>query len=242
MRVLVTRPEEDARHLVKRLEAAGHKSIAAPLLDIIFEDIKSINLEQVQAVLLTSANGARALARLTDARAIPVLAVGDATARAARALGFEDVRTAGGDVEALAALAADALDPAAGALLHVAGKQVAGDLKAELEAIGFEVQRTVAYRADAVNVLPAAARAALAAEKVDCALFYSPRTARIFAGLAATAGLENSLGTVTAGCLSPAVRDALQSLPWQRIVVAKTPDEDALLAATGLNSPAITID
>ncbi len=242
MRVLVTRPEADASRLSARLEAAGHSVIAAPLLDIIFEDADASSFTGFQAILLTSANGARALARLSPKRDTPILSVGDATARTARDLGFSDVRTAGGDVAALSDLAARTLDPGAGPLLHVAGTVVAGDLKGALEAQGFTVDRIAAYRAEAIGALPAGAVEALRAHALDCALFYSPRTAQIFADLIAAAGLAEALRTVTAACLSPAVRDALQSLPWRRIVVAEMPVEGALLAASGLESPRTTTD
>ena len=62
-----------------------------------------------------AANGARALARATQRRDLPVLAVGDATARAAREAGFESVTSAGGDVGDLAPLAAARCAPSAAA-------------------------------------------------------------------------------------------------------------------------------
>lgn len=236
MRVLVTRPAPDGDALSLRLRTAGHQVIAAPLLTIQFEDVGAPDLAAFQAILLTSANGARALARLTDDRALPVLTVGDATARAAREAGFGDVRVADGDVETLAALAQSELDPMAKPLLHVAGSVVAGDLKGALDSAGFTVTRLVAYRAEAATGLTDEALDAFREGAIDLALFYSPRTARIFSDLAQSADIESALQTVTAGCLSGAVRDALQSLPWKRIVVAGEPMEAALLAAAGLNT------
>src|SRR5229473_1898951 len=113
MQALITRPIEDAGELAAALSLRG-----------------------VQAVLFTSANGARAFARATARRDLAVIAVGDATARTARALGFADIASAGGDVGDLAALVAARLDPRRGALLHAAGSVVAGDLAARLRAAG----------------------------------------------------------------------------------------------------------
>jgi len=125
----------------------------------------------------------------------------------------------------------------------VAGAVVAGDLAASLQAKGFAVTRLVAYEAEAARALSTPAQHALTAGMLDAALFYSPRTARIFATLVRAGGLAPSLAAVTAGCLSEAVSDALHSLPWQRIVVANAPTEDALLAATGVEtSPDATED
>src|SRR5690606_24915182 len=113
VRLLLTRPEEDARPLGERLRAAGHEVLIEPLLKIRYRDAPTLELDGVQALLLTSANGVRALARHSHRRDLPVLAVGDATACAARAAGFSDVRSADGDVHDLEALVVAQLSPQA---------------------------------------------------------------------------------------------------------------------------------
>src|SRR5262249_27244867 len=94
MRLLVTRPQEDARRTASSLAARGHEARIAPLLKI--ETVAGADLGPPpwQAVLMTSANAAQAIARhpeLGQLRALPVLAVGRRTAEAARAVGFADV-------------------------------------------------------------------------------------------------------------------------------------------------------
>ena len=232
MRVLITRPEGDAGALAERLTAQGHEVILAPLLVVSQLDGPALDLNAVAAVLLTSANGARALANRTTARDIPVFTVGDATARAARTLGFSDVASAQGDVVDLIAVVCRTLAPCR--LIHVAASVSAGDLAGELGKAGFTVERVIAYEARPAMVLPEAAARALQAGEVDAALFYSPRTARIFVDLARQAGLERALIQVTAAALSEAVAATLQSLVWRRIVIAKEPTEAALLSAIGL--------
>ncbi len=117
-----------------------------------------------------------------------LFAVGEATAARARAEGFADVHSAGGAVGDLVALVSERLRPEAGRLLHVAGSLVAGDLAGELRARGFTVERAVLYEARPVGALTAATVRSLAAGIVDFALFFSPRTAAIFARLADQAG------------------------------------------------------
>ena len=65
MRLLLTRPEEDAAPLADELSALGHSVVLAPMMRVRFVDGMVPDLDGVQAVLLTSANGARALARAT---------------------------------------------------------------------------------------------------------------------------------------------------------------------------------
>ena len=230
MRILVTRPSEDATRLAVRLAAMGVEAIAAPLLDIRNIDGAALDLRGVQAILFTSANGVRAFIARSEERTIPALCVGDATAREAKDEGFVTVKSATGDVAALADLVKAACDPKGGALLHPAGSKVAGDLAGRLQAQGFSYRREVMYEAVKTDALPVEAHQALTAGKVDGVLFYSPRTGAAFAKLVRGAGLEGALGNVTAYCLSDAVKDKIKDLEWAAIKVAKTPDQKTLLA------------
>ncbi|MEM7123570.1 MAG: uroporphyrinogen-III synthase [Pseudomonadota bacterium] len=229
MRLLVTRPEADARAFAERLAERGVESVIAPVMTVVFDDHLDVGLDGVQAVLLTSANGARALARCTERRDLSVVAVGPATAEEARELGFGSVATAGGDVEKLADLAIERLRPAAGPLLHVAGSVTAGDLAGRLKTAGFAVERAVAYRAQVFASLPAAAHEALTHDAVQGAVFFSPRTVAVFVKLARAAGVEDRLQGLQAFCLSQAVAEASQSAAWREVLVAAQPDGGALI-------------
>ena len=147
MHVLITRPREDAATLAETLRVAGVESTTEPLLEITYLDGPLPDLAPVQGLLITSANGIRAFARASDNRDLLIWAVGDASARMATELGFADVRSASGDVDALAKLVSEQADPAAGALLHVAGTRLAGDLAGRMEDAGFSYRRCVLYEA-----------------------------------------------------------------------------------------------
>jgi len=233
MRILVTRPRDDAAPLVAALAARGHETLVAPMLEIHAPapGAAAPDLAGVQALLFTSANGVRAFAALTPARDLPVFAVGEASGQAARAAGFARVESAGGDVDDLARLVRERAEPAAGALYHIAANRLAGDLKGALEAAGFAVRRDILYESVAARALPAELRAALTAGQLDAATFFSPRTAATFADLVARAGLAESCTRLTAICLSAAVAAALQPLRWRAVGIAAQPTQDSLLAA-----------
>jgi uroporphyrinogen-III synthase len=233
VRVLVTRPEADARPLAERLQTLGAEAVIAPLLTVVPRGDADIDLDGIQAVLATSANGVRALAAVSPRRDLPIYAVGDASAACARDEGFATVISAAGDVQSLASVVADALDPAAGTLLHVAGTAVAGDLAGALGKAGFAVRRTVLYEAETAAALPAVAEEGLREGSLDAVLLFSPRTARTFVRLVASAGLAARCQTVDALCLSPAVAEAVATLEWRRLRVAATPDQDSLLQLLG---------
>lgn len=230
-RALVTRPRADAGPLVATLATRGIDAVVEPLIEIRYRVDAAVDMAGVQAVLCTSANGARALARASRARHVPMLAVGDATAARARAEGFTLVESAGGTVADLALLASARLRPEGGRLIHVAGSEVAGDLAGALHADGFDVHRLVLYEARPVAALSGPAVDALREGMIDFALFYSPRTAAIFARLAGDPGIAPKLGAVTALTISPAADAALAALPWYDRRIAAAPNQAALLAA-----------
>ncbi|MFQ5774296.1 MAG: uroporphyrinogen-III synthase [Kiloniellaceae bacterium] len=232
MRVLVTRPEKDAQALAAALAARGHEVVVEPMLTVApAEGVETqLDLAGVQALLFTSANGARAFARLCEQRALPVFAVGEASAAAARAAGFAEVENAGGDVNDLARLVVERLSPEDGALFHGAGSKLAGDLQGTLEAAGFTVRRVTLYEARPAAALSDGLRAALAEGRLDAATFYSPRTAETFVRLVEKADLGAACARLAAVCLSEAVADKARALSWREVRVAGRPDREALLA------------
>ncbi|MCX7358470.1 MAG: uroporphyrinogen-III synthase [Alphaproteobacteria bacterium] len=221
LRVAITRAQPEADRTAARLRSRGAEAIVAPLLTIVPCGYDT-NTSDAQAIIFTSTNGVRAFPNARGARDQLVLTVGDATAEAAREAGFNDVRSADGDVNALAALAKRELDPAKGKLIHIAGDHVAGDLGGELRAAGFSVERRLAYASVAAFELPPALT-----QPLDIVLFHSVRATETFIALGAPNATK-----LTAGCLSAAVAEAAGKTSWKRIVTAPYPREDDLLTAT----------
>ena len=212
MHLLVTRPEPDASLLAQTLRGMGHEAMVAPLMDIVMRDF-ALQLEGVQGVLFTSANGVRAFAETCGAPPLDLTAftVGPASAQAARDAGWERVESADGDVAALADLVVRRCTPEGGSLVHISGKAAAGDLAGALGQLGFTVSRVVAYEARVADALPDAVKTALEQGGLDGVLLFSPRSARVFADLAEKAGLSGKAAGLKAYCLSQAVADVLKA-------------------------------
>lgn len=231
MQALVTRPRDESEVLAAALALRQIVALIEPLIDVAFRDAAALDLAGVQAVLCTSANGVRALARASSERDLPLFAVGAATAERARVEGFTAVASAGGDVGDLVCLVAARLDPQQGRLLHVAGATVAGDLAGALRARGFGIDRSILYEARPVAALSAAAVHAVRLGTIDFGLFFSPRTAEIFVRLAHQAGIAESCRAMAALSISRAADAAVSELPWGDRRIAETPSRSALLAA-----------
>jgi uroporphyrinogen-III synthase len=224
LRVLITRPVDQARALARMLEALGHEVLIEPLLTI--EPLDAVpDLDRVQAIAVTSANAAPALG---PARHLPVFAVGDASAAAARRAGCARVEAAGGDGPSLARLIVTACRPADGAILHLCGTEVRPGLAEPLAQAGFRFVRHPVYRARVAEAISARSRAALR-QGVDGVMLFSPRTAGTFAVLAMQHGLDRHLGDTEAWCLSAAIADACRGLSWRRVRIAARPDQAALV-------------
>ncbi|MBC2772639.1 uroporphyrinogen-III synthase [Rhizobium sp. AQ_MP] len=129
MRVLVTRPEPASARTAAELERRGHEPILLPLMQAVQQPkvLTSPPLPGATALAVTSAEAMRVLQTLPDdARhpflALPLFAVGRATARAAREAGFQDVSIADGDGRSLARLLIAKTDQNPGApILYLTG-------------------------------------------------------------------------------------------------------------------------
>lgn len=233
MRLLLTRPEPQAEATARRLGAAGHDVVRAPMLVLVAEPFAPIDLDGVVALAATSRSALDVVAGRPDLdrlRALPLFAVGEATAAAARNLGFARVTSAGGDVAALAATIAAALPAGAGSVLHLAGRDRAGDLAGALAARGLGLAVAPLYRAEAAVELPPEAAAAVAEGRLDAGLVYSARTAAALVAAAGRAGLADALAALPLLALSPAVAAPLAAAGARRVLVAEAPREEALLA------------
>ena len=228
MRLLVTRPEPDAGREAEALAARGHEAVLAPLLKIEFARDVPLDFAGVQALIVTSRNALRARRELPDARKLPLFAVGEATARAARNIGFANVTTGPGTAEELAELIAATLEPKHGPLVYLAGETLAFDLKSRLEAKGFTLCQPVLYRARPAEQLPAQALSLLKSGKVDGAILLSPLTARTFALLIDKHGVVTQGRRLVCYCLSQAVAEVLSVLGFEVRVAARPREEEVL--------------
>ncbi len=229
MRLLITRPRPESETLARCLSERGIDSFIEPMLEFSPLPHPTLALDGVQAVLVTSRGGVRALADATPRREFPLYAVGDATAEVARQVGFEQVTSAAGSAADLAQVVRANLDADAGDLLHARGAHTAGDLSGDLSASGFTVREAVLYEAHSVEKLSTACVDAFNAGAFDGVLFFSPRSAKTFVNVARMAGLGVTAGRLVAYCFSEAVAQAAEGLRWRRIVIAPRPDLGSMM-------------
>jgi uroporphyrinogen-III synthase len=235
MAVLVTRPHPDDEATAAGLRARGFKVLLAPMLrfePVAFHDDMDT---RYGAVIVTSANALRGIEpHLTGSRLLklPLFAVGERTATAARRAGFENVISADGDATSLrdsvlASVKAKELKKGS-TLLYLAGADLARDLAGELGERGFSVVTHTTYRMIPVSSLPREVCDAFAANQVAAVLHYSRRSARAFLEAARAAGVEISALAIPQCCISATVASVVRDAGASQVMAAASPDENAL--------------
>lgn len=209
---LVVRPEPGASRTRDRLAAIGVDALVQPLFDVVPVAWRPPDPDRFDALLLTSANALRhAGPGLAAFAHLPALAVGEATAAAARAAGLTVALTGERDAAALLAAAKEAgfTRP-----LHLAGR----------DRVEAEVAAVTVYASEERRI---AGNAEIEWEG-RIALLHSARAARRFAWLVDRDGVSRARIAVAA--LSPAVAEAVGE-GWAALTVAERPTDTALVAA-----------
>ena len=204
MKLLIVRPQPGADESAAKAQALGLEPIVAPLFEMRPLAWTPPDPAGFGAILLTSANAPRLGGEgLKPFLGLPCYAVGEATAAAARAAGFADVRTGPSDGAALAAMAES---DGARSLLHLGGRDhVALD----------RVTHVALYASEPAGALPPDLEEAVV-------LLHSPRAAARFAALA------GNRGKFTIAAISAQTAEAAGG-GWRKAAIASAPRDEALL-------------
>jgi uroporphyrinogen-III synthase len=221
-RIWITRARPGADETARRLRDLGHDPLVHPLLTVCELSVPAPDLAGVGALAFTSANGVRAFTRLSAARDLPVFAVGEATARAARAAGFAHAEAMGGDVSGLAREIAARRADISGTVLHPGPVEAAGDLVGELLALGVPATGAALYETVAA---PVDARLIAALPELDAVLIHSPKAARILAAVLS----EHPTPSLRLLAISPAALAPLEKVAAAQRAVAALPLEAELI-------------
>lgn len=214
--IAVLRPQPGNAATAGRIEAAGAIAIRLPLFAVRPLAWDAPDPARFDALLLTSANAVRhggdAVATL---RTLPVVAVGAATARAAREAGLNVAAT--GDADA-AALIAAAAESGHARLLHLCGRDHG-------VARGGAVRAVIPVYTSEALAIPAELLVRLSG---SVALLHSERAARRIAALLDAAGVART--GVAVAAISPKVATAAGA-GWHRVAIAERPSDTALIDA-----------
>jgi hydroxymethylbilane synthase len=239
-RVLVTRAADQAGELLSALRDAGLDPVPVPAIAVEFErprgdlDAAAGLLHTYRWVVITSANGARAILKvaeriLTELGAPSWAAIGPATSGLLEHEGievaFQPTRHSG------VAMAAELPVVAGDRVLVVRGDLADEELADTLRARGAEVDDVVAYRTrEAPESSRGLLRTAIADGPIAAVVFTSGSTVR---GLVAL-GRDESIDVLAfpSVCIGPETADEARAAGFRILAVSPTPAAAALAAAT----------
>jgi uroporphyrinogen-III synthase len=214
LRVWITRTEPQASETAGRIAALGHEPCVAPLLMVRSLPV-DIDLEGVALLAFTSRNAVAVFARQCPRRNLPAFVTGAATAADAVAAGFQEVVSADGDVNDLAALIVERRPK--GLILHAGAAEPAGDLVGALQAAGLQARALPIYETVETGLA--------APPDIDAVLIHSPRAAK---AVARTVSRQEAAG-LEAFAISAAAAAPISRSNFRRVAVAPYPNEQALL-------------
>ena len=218
MRIWVTRALPQATATAARLVAIGHDPVVAPVIETRPVRLELEDLADAGALAVTSQAGVAALAEFAPKLcSLPVFAVGDATAEAARGAGFEQVYSASGRVDDLVALIL--AHPGLGTVIHASARLPAGDLVGDLVRAGQPARRLVVYETvpTAIAAMP---------EAIEAIMIHSAQAAKAVAAMI----LPHQTATLRLYGLSTDAVLPLAAFNFAKIAVARFANEESILS------------
>jgi uroporphyrinogen-III synthase len=214
--LVILRPEPGLAETVSLAAGRGLATVAAPLFEIRPVVWHAPAATDFDAIIAGSANAFRhGGGQLAALLSLPVHAVGERTAEAARKAGFAVARVGAERLQ-------DLLDqlPAPARLLRLAG----AERLALRPRDGIVIEERVLYRADPVPLAPGAVAAVRAGATV---LLHSGAAARCFASECDRLAIDRS--RVPLGVLAPRIGTAAGP-GWKTVLSSPLPTDGALLA------------
>jgi uroporphyrinogen-III synthase len=221
MRVLVTRPEEQAETTARRLARLGHHACIAPVLEIAPTGA-ALPSGPFDMLLATSARAFYGARLSRSIRALPLACVGQKTADVGQEFGLSAFCVAPNGEALAAALLHQGNTKSA---LYLAGRERKPDLENLLRKKGFRIEVCETYEARPAAAWPEHVRAALERGEIDAVLHFSTRSATIALQLMGAELAKSLLHFCLSGDVALACKDWA---PPAQILAASHPDEDSL--------------
>jgi hydroxymethylbilane synthase len=237
-RVLVTRAAEQADELMSALRDAGVDPVLVPTIAVDLEapggDLEAAarQLHVYAWIVITSANGARAMVEAAQRRLVPAettrwAAVGPATRRVLEHAGVEVHLEPSQSIAS--AIAVELPITRGDRVLLVRGNLAGDELPRALRAQGAVVDDVVGYRTDeAPEGSRALLRHAFAEGPIDAVVFTSGSTVRGLAALARSETLD--VVAVPAVCIGPETASEARRAGFRVLAVSPGPQATALAA------------
>ena len=226
MNILITRPLIDAEDLMGKFFSLGHKIIHLPTLKILPLAMDSINPNDFDAFIFTSANAIRNLKLNTSNKNLHCFCVGSLTEKIVRQAGFSNTSSAGGTVNALKNLImiSEKINKNS-KLAYFCGDNISYDLDSELKKEGIKVKKIINYSSEIIEDLNSENKKLIELYPPDRIFIYSSRSAQSFVAIVKNYSLGPLMTQSTVMCISEKVASIFRSQGWKKIEIFNPGDE-----------------
>lgn len=219
MKILITRPIDEANALAKELTNLGYYPVIAPLLEIeLFQDINFKNFDKYEAIIITSKNAIKAIANAD--KKLKLFIIGEQSTEFAKSLGFINSIYAGANIEELK----NFIQPYSN-LLYLSGVDISDDLSS----LSKKIIRLEVYKAKVTEPVSSKFIRFIKSDELKLCLFFSKRTAQIFLSHIKKYKLKSYCDKIISLSLSDNIDNSLKGLNLHSCYVSKDPSIKSIM-------------
>ena len=226
MNILITRPLMDSEDLMGKFFSLGHKIIHIPTLKISAIKIESVNINQYDALIFTSANAIRNLDVSSEGKKKLCFCVGSITEKIARQLGYNNTLSGGGTVNALKNLIINSKEiNDKSKIAYFCGDNITYDLDLELKREGFIIDKFINYKSEKITDLNDKNKEIITNHSPDIIFVYSLRSAESFIEIVRNHSLYPLMTGSKVMCISEKVANVFKSFGWKKVEIFNPGEE-----------------
>ena len=229
MHILLTRPLEDSAEMIFKFKSLGHQVSHLPLLIIDKVNYNDSNFLDSKAIIFTSANAVKFLNARTIDKNLQCFCVGNATEKKARSVGFQNIITAGGNVQNLKELILQNFDQKDGQIVYVCGEIISLDLDQQLSKEGYNIKKIVNDRTIDNENFNENFIKELKLNIPDIVYVYSQNSALSFLKFIKIYQMDRLWMDTNLMCIEEKTSSILNEIKWKKIFLFNPGEEEFLL-------------
>ena len=229
MHILFTRPLEDCHEMILKFQSLGHEVSHLPLINIEGLKYEPLNYSDFRGIIFTSSNAIKFLDIKSIDKKIVCFCVGSATEKKARNSGFQNVFAADGNVNNLKELILLNFNSSEGKLLYISGEVISSNLDQDLISNGYNVERVINYRANAIEKYDEGFIEKLKLKMPEITYIYSQNSAINFLKVIKNYQLETLWMNTNLMCIGEKTSSILNEIKWKKIFLFNPGEEEFLL-------------
>ena len=229
MHILLTRPLEDSAEMIFKFKSLGHQVSHLPLLTIDKVKYNDLNFLDSKAIIFTSANAVKFLNARTIDKNLQCFCVGNATEKKARSVGFQNIITAGGNVQNLKELILQNFHQKDGKIIYVCGEIISLDLDQQLSKEGYNIKKIINYRTIDNENFNENFIKELKLSIPDIVYVYSQNSALSFLKFTKINQMDRLWLDTNLMCIGEKTSSILNEIKWKKIFLFNPGEEEFLL-------------